>query len=151
VAGATGCSTPTSAGWQSVPAPLAQAVPRSTTLTGAISATDTSLTVASATGSPTGGKFYIRIDNEVMQVTAVSGSTFTVVRHQLGTTAAAHLAGATVASEVATTWTIAGSPAAYVGTGSYKGQVRMLIHTQRGGTTAFSTWANLLDLVYDAP
>jgi FtsP/CotA-like multicopper oxidase with cupredoxin domain len=52
------------------------------------------------------------------------------------------------------TWAITGSPAAYIGTGTYRGQVRLLIHNQRTGTSAtaaFTTWANLLSLTYDAP
>ena len=42
----------------------------------------------------------------------------------------------------------------YIGTGAYNGQVRVLIHTQRWtgpSPTPFSTWGNLLALVYDAP
>jgi len=38
--------------------------------------------------------------------------------------------------------------------GTYNGQVRVLIHTQRWtapNPTVFSTWGNLLALVYDAP
>lgn len=68
-----------------------------TTLASAIGASDTSLTVASATGFPTTGNFRIRIDNEILLVTAVAGTTFTVNRGQEGTTAAPHSAGATVA------------------------------------------------------
>jgi FtsP/CotA-like multicopper oxidase with cupredoxin domain len=85
VAGVTGCSTQTSSGWVTLPAPQAQAV----------------------------------------------GST-----------------------QVSTTWTLPASPAAYIGTGSNKGQVRILVHTDRwtaSNPTAFSTWGNLMKLVYDAP
>ena len=52
------------------------------------------------------------------------------------------------------TWTLPGSAAAYIGTGANKGQVRVLVHTQRWtapSPTAFSTWGNLMKLVYDAP
>jgi len=57
-------------------------------------------------------------------------------------------------SDVSTTWTLPGSGANYIGTGSYLGQVRVLIHTQRwtaASPTPFSTWGNFMQLVYDAP
>jgi hypothetical protein len=57
-------------------------------------------------------------------------------------------------TDVTTTWTLPGSAAAYIGTGAYKGQVRILVHTQRltaPSPTAFSTWGNFMSLVYDAP
>ena len=41
-----------------------------------------------------------------------------------------------------------------LGTGSYAGQVRVLVHTQRWtapSPTPFSTWGNFMRLVYDAP
>jgi Multicopper oxidase len=56
--------------------------------------------------------------------------------------------------EVSSTWTLPGSASAYVGSGAYKGQVRVLVHTQRWtapSPTAFSTWGNLMKIVYDAP
>jgi FtsP/CotA-like multicopper oxidase with cupredoxin domain len=87
VAGAAGCSTSTSAGWVTLPAPPAQ--PQSV------------------------------------------GS-----------------------SDANSTWTIPGSATAYIGTGTYKGQVRVLVHTQRWtapAPTAFSTWGNHMKIVYDAP
>jgi Multicopper oxidase len=87
IAGAAGCSTATSAGWVTLPAPPAQ---------------------------PQG-----------------VGST-----------------------EVSSTWTLSGPAAAYIGTGAYAGQVRVLVHTQRWTSpspTPFSTWGNLMRLVYDAP
>jgi FtsP/CotA-like multicopper oxidase with cupredoxin domain len=57
-------------------------------------------------------------------------------------------------TDVSSTWTLPGSAAAYVGTGSNAGQVRVLVHTQRytsPAPTAFSTWGNLMALTYDAP
>jgi hypothetical protein len=57
-------------------------------------------------------------------------------------------------TEVTTTYTLPGSPSAYIGTGSLKGQVRVLVHNQRWtapSPTAFSTWGNFMQLVYDAP
>ncbi|MCU1657512.1 MAG: Multicopper oxidase, partial [Pseudonocardiales bacterium] len=57
-------------------------------------------------------------------------------------------------TDVSTTWTLPGSPSQYIGTGSYGGQVRVLVHTQRytpSAPAAFSTWGNLMALTYDAP
>jgi prepilin-type N-terminal cleavage/methylation domain-containing protein len=70
----------------------------STTLSSAITATASTLTVASATGFPT-APFRIKIDSEVMYVTDVSGAVFTVTRSVDGTTPAAHSGGATVAQK----------------------------------------------------
>ena len=67
----------------------------STTLSGDIDDTTTSVGVASAMGF-TGGDFRILIDSEIMKVTGVSGTTFTVARHQEGTNATAHDNGAAV-------------------------------------------------------
>ncbi|UQX88811.1 multicopper oxidase domain-containing protein [Jatrophihabitans telluris] len=58
------------------------------------------------------------------------------------------------ATQVQSTWTLPGSPSNYIGTGSYRGQVRVLVHTDRWAPTAptpFSTWGNLFSLTYDAP
>lgn len=68
----------------------------STTLSGTINNSVTSLTVASASGFPSSGNFRIIIDSEIMLVTAVSGTTFTITRAQEGTTAASHTSGATI-------------------------------------------------------
>lgn len=74
-----------------------------TTLASGITNTATSLTVASASAFPaiTGSQYFYctLIDAatnsviEIIKVTAVSGTTFTVVRAQDGTTASAYLAG----------------------------------------------------------
>src|SRR5262249_50304918 len=57
----------------------------------------TTVTVASAAGFPASGTYYIRIANEVMQVTGGQGTTtWTVARGQLGTAPAGHAIGATV-------------------------------------------------------
>jgi hypothetical protein len=61
----------------------------STQLDGAIDDSVTTITVDSAMGFTT-GTFRIRIDDEIMIVTAVSGLDFTVTRHAEGTSAAAH-------------------------------------------------------------
>jgi hypothetical protein len=66
-----------------------------TVLQGAITAGATSLVVASASGAPS-VPFKLSIDAEIVKVTAVAGTTYTVTRAQEGTTAAAHADGATV-------------------------------------------------------
>ena len=71
-----------------------------TTLAAAITTTDgTSITVASSTGAPS-ANFRIRIDDELMLVTAVAHPTWTVTRAVEGTTGATHLNAATVAHVV---------------------------------------------------
>lgn len=61
----------------------------STQLDGGIDDSTTTITVDSAMGF-TSGDFRIRIDDEIMVVTGVSGLDFTVTRHAEGTSAAAH-------------------------------------------------------------
>jgi Multicopper oxidase len=215
-----------------------QVNPKTTTRPNATTVGQTSITVASASGFPASGSYYIRIDNEVLQVTGGQGTTtWTVQRGQLGTTAATHASGAVItalandwyagftgvpsgsqnlkvtykgkncgsttgttctalatnlpqqtvkicnwtiagasgcstatssgwvtlpppqsqpvgSTDLSTTWTLPGSASAYIGTGSNKGQVRVLVHTQRwtaSNPTPFSTWGNFMQLVYDAP
>ena len=73
-------------------------VSASTTLAAPLAATATSLTVASDAGFPP-AKFYISVGSEILLVNAVGGAgstTWTVLRGQQGTTAAAAPAGATV-------------------------------------------------------
>lgn len=75
-----------------------------TTLASGISSSDTSLTVLSATGplfpNPSAGQFFFcTLQNtagtvvEIVKVTARSSDTFTIVRAQEGTTAAAFITG----------------------------------------------------------
>jgi hypothetical protein len=68
-----------------------------TTLAAAISASQTTITVTSSAGIPS-PPFNVTVGGtgEIMTVTAVSGTTWTVVRGQEGTTAAAAPAGATL-------------------------------------------------------
>jgi len=69
------------------------------TLASGIGSTDTSLSVATGEGSkfPSVAPFRISIDNEIIEVGAVSGDTFSsLTRGAEGTTAAAHSAGAIV-------------------------------------------------------
>jgi hypothetical protein len=68
-----------------------------TTLSAAITTTAaTSVSVASALGFPVSGNFRIKIDSEILIVTGVAGTTFTVVRGAEGTVAATHASGAAV-------------------------------------------------------
>jgi len=68
-----------------------------TTLAAAISSTGaTTLQVSSGTGYPASGNFRIRIDSEIMIVTGVSGTTWTVTRGAESTAAAVHSNGAIV-------------------------------------------------------
>lgn len=66
-------------------------------LSGAVLSTDTSIPLSSVATFPASGNFTIRIDNEYMLVTAVSGSNFTVTRGQEGSTAASHSSSVAVA------------------------------------------------------
>jgi hypothetical protein len=74
----------------------------STTLAAAITASQTTVTVASASGFPS-SQFKIRIDDEVMTVTGGFGTpTWSVTRGSSGTTAAAHASSQTVIWDDAT-------------------------------------------------
>lgn len=55
----------------------------------------TSTTVSSGVNVPSSGTFRALIDTEIIKVTAVSGSTWTIVRGDDGTSAASHTDGAT--------------------------------------------------------
>lgn len=67
-----------------------------TTLSGSITNSQTTLVVASASGFPASGNFRIRIGNEIMLVTGVSGTTFTVTRGAEGTASDAQTSGVNV-------------------------------------------------------
>lgn len=62
----------------------------STTLNGSMTNSQTTLVVASATGFPTTGPFRILIESELMIVTSISGTTFTVTRGAESTSAVTH-------------------------------------------------------------
>jgi hypothetical protein len=66
------------------------------TLNGGINSSVTTITLTDASTFPTSGPFYIRIDDEIMRVTAVSGNDLTVQRGKLFSTAASHLTAAAV-------------------------------------------------------
>src|SRR5438477_5356385 len=67
---------------------------QATTVNGAVSSSQTTLVLASATGLVAGGKF--AIDGEMMQVDQVAGNTVTVNRGWDRTTAVSHASGAMV-------------------------------------------------------
>jgi hypothetical protein len=67
------------------------------TLNGAINNSVTSLVVTSAANFPSSGNFHVIVEDEIMLVTAVSGTTFTVTRAQESTTAASHASGVDIA------------------------------------------------------
>jgi hypothetical protein len=75
-----------------------------TTVSSAMTAAQTTISVPSAAGFPTSGTFRIRVDDENMTVTAGQGTTtWTVTRAVNGTTAATHSAGTSVYWDDATT------------------------------------------------
>ena len=68
-----------------------------TTLSSLANPGDSTIAVQNATDFPTEGDFRVIVDTEIMLVTAVSGSTFTVTRGVEGTSAANHVADSQVA------------------------------------------------------
>lgn len=75
-----------------------------TTLAAAVAASDTSLSVASATGFA--ARSYVKIDNEFMQIAGsyTSGTSIPVLRGVNGTFAAAHVITANVTAGVGSDW-----------------------------------------------
>jgi FtsP/CotA-like multicopper oxidase with cupredoxin domain len=117
--------------------------PRTTTRPTATTAGQTSITVASATGFPSSGSYYIRIDNEVLQVTGGQGTTtWTVARGQLGTAAATHASGATITA-LANDW--------YAGfTGLPTGALNLKV-TYKGKNCANTTGTTCASLTTNVP
>ena len=70
---------------------------------GTYSDSDVTLSVTSAAALGAGTNSYIRVDDEILQVSSIAGNDLTVVRAQLGTTAAAHTDGSTVTLQTVTT------------------------------------------------
>ena len=70
---------------------------------GTYSDSDVTLTVASAAALGAGTNSYIRIDDEILQVSSIAGNDLTVVRAQLGTTAASHANNTAVYLQTVTT------------------------------------------------
>lgn len=69
-----------------------------TTLNGAITNAQTSITVTSSASFPGTYPFTVQIDNEDLEVSNVTGTTWTVTRGVNGTSAAAHANGTTITS-----------------------------------------------------
>lgn len=68
-----------------------------TTLSSGINSSTTTIPVASASGFPASENYRIKIDDEILEVTAGQGTTsWTATRGFAGTTAASHASGATV-------------------------------------------------------
>ena len=67
-----------------------------TSLAAGCTAGATEIEVLNSSGYPASGNFRVKIDHELMLVTAVSGTTWTVTRGVESTTAMAHLSGAAV-------------------------------------------------------
>jgi hypothetical protein len=63
---------------------------------GSITSGATSMIVASASAFPTVGQFRVIVESEIMIVTAVSGTTFTITRGAESTSAASHNDGVAV-------------------------------------------------------
>src|SRR5215510_14811995 len=81
-----------------------------TTLANAVDATGTSLTVSpSTTGFPSSVPFSIKIDNEVLSVTAVNANTWTVTRGHAGTTAATTVLASAIVDAAVTSLTVSPS------------------------------------------
>jgi len=72
----------------------------STTLTASLTTTSTTMTVTSGSGFPTSAPFRVKIDDEIVLVTAGAGTTsWTITRAADYTAAATHTNGATVTSK----------------------------------------------------
>ncbi len=111
-----------------------------TTLAAAVTAGATTITVSAVTGFPAGPRFRVRVGDELMLVTAVAGTTWTVTRGAEGTTAAAHAAGDSV-TQVLT----AGAVAALAEAGGAGGRLTLTSGTPvtttdvAGATTLYYT------------
>lgn len=111
-----------------------------TTLNGGINNSTTTLTVASSTGFPSAtspNQFRIIIDSEIMIVTAISGTTWTVTRGAESTTAVSHSSGAPVAHIVT-----AGALGAFTqgsGGGSTRGAYASRPAAGNAGNTYYAT------------
>lgn len=68
------------------------------TLSSGVDNSTTTWAITSVSSFPTEGDFFVQCDDEIVLVTHVSGSNFTVVRAQSGTSAAGHSSGKDVVS-----------------------------------------------------
>lgn len=113
------------------------------TLNGNITSSATTLVVTSASTFPSAPNFRIEIDSEIMMVTGVSGTTFTVTRGYEGTTAASHTSAATV-THVFTAGVMA---AAFPNSETCSGNVTM----QQGCSYFVDTTGGVANLTFPAP
>src|SRR5262245_55429302 len=67
-----------------------------TTISAAMDATQTSITVVSSSGFPTACQFRVVCQSELILVTAVSSNTWTIVRGIEGSSATSHPSGTTI-------------------------------------------------------
>src|SRR3990167_11496153 len=100
-----------------------------TTLSGAINANDTLFAVASATGFAVGE--YLKIDDEFMMTTAVSGTNISVQRGVNGTAAVAHVVTAGVVTGTGDDF--AGAAVATVATYPLAGRQRRVVSYSAAG------------------
>ncbi len=92
---------PMNAGWNGASATNEASITIKTTLSAAVtSASSTSISVASASGFPGSGTYYVTIDGETMLVTAGAGTTTWTVTRGQNSTATTHASGATVYSSL---------------------------------------------------
>ena len=110
-----------------------------TTLNGSINNSVTSLVVTSATGFPTSGNFRIIVESELMIVTAVSGTTFTVTRGAEGTTAASHASGVNITNILT-----AGAINGIIASLNNSGTLASIPSASKAGNLYFPTDANVI-------
>jgi hypothetical protein len=115
-----------------------------TTLDGAINDSTTTITVISVVGSPN-ANFRIKVDDEYMLVTDVSGSAFTVTRGIEGSEAASHADAATVTHVL----TAGGLTQAIADGGGGAGAVTQtgIVSIENPDTYSDVDWAEVLDAI----
>ena len=149
-----------------------------TVLNGSILAGDLSLVVHDASSFPNAGQFRILIESEILLVTVVAGTTFTVTRGAEGTTGVGHADGSTVThiltagaleqlkadahisrytpldSDVALCWTFDESAPPYANTGTagscdlVLGGSNAIVHSRQG---LFGTAASMCESGVNSP
>jgi len=108
-----------------------------TTLSAAVETTDgTSISVTSATGFPAEGNFRILVDDEIMLVTAVDGTAWTVTRAAESTTGATHASGAAV-TQVLTAGALAALRADAISEGTFAGLSDVPAYSGHGGKAVY--------------
>jgi hypothetical protein len=120
----------------------------SSTLTASINDSVGSLAVDDASLFPSSGNFRVIVDDELMIVTAVSGSTFTVTRGAEGSTAASHDSGVVV-GHIITAGSIQAIRADQTGlslTDGFEGRLSLGGNVRKGTTSAWETYTELTPL-----